>query len=72
MYAVTRFARVAFEVLALVVDAKSDEKKLLPPNAVRSKPARFKLVFWLRVPPRVYTLVAVAYVMPLVAVLVPN
>ena len=61
-----------FPVVAFVVDAKSDEKKELPPNAVRLKPESARVVFWLRVPPRVKTLVEVAKVMPLVAVLVLN
>ena len=53
MYAVMRLARVAFEVLALVVEAKSVAICVLPPQSVKSKPARLMLVCWFKVPPSV-------------------
>jgi hypothetical protein len=42
---VTRFASVAFAVLALVVEARMLENWEFPPKRVRSKPARLIVVF---------------------------
>jgi hypothetical protein len=42
---VTRFASVAFAVLALVVLARILENWEFPPKSVRSKPARSMVVF---------------------------
>jgi hypothetical protein len=65
---VVLFAVTALEVLALVVDEKSVEMNELPPKRLSVKPPRFMLVIRSSAPPSRNWFVAVANVMPLVAV----